>query len=182
MPLPDIEGRFARILPSVPTVQLPFSVPNISVPFIGCFSGDGKTYVGKKYGNRPDLLKLNHLKQKKKELEEEIITQTIGKLDNPARSAAFAEEIIRITSDISEVVDGIMETIGEITEELSAGIAFVNEKKSELEAAREELLAIPSDIRSKVDQHMIERYNEYFGELDAQANRLSSAISCLGIF
>lgn len=178
----EIEGQISRLLPRVPTIQLPFSVPTISVPFIGCFSGDGKTYVGKKFANRPDFLKLNHLKQKKKELAEEIITQTIGKLDNPARSAAFTVEIARITQDIAEVLDGINETIGAITEELQAGISFVNDKKTELDALRSELLAIPSDMRTKVEQHMIERYNEYFGELDAQADRLTSTIACLGVF
>jgi hypothetical protein len=152
------------------------------VPFIGCFPGDGKSYVGKKWGNRPDLLKLNHLKQKKKELEEQIITQTIGKLDNPPRSIAFTAEIARITEDIATVVNGIMETIGEVTEELNAGIALINEKKNELEQVRGELLSIPADVRSKVEQHMIERYNEYFSELDMQAQRLQSTISCLGVF
>jgi hypothetical protein len=178
----EIEELIPRLLPRVPTIQLPVNIPTISVPFIGCFSGDGKTYTGKRWGNRPDILKLNHLKQKKKELEEEIITQTIGKLDNPARSIAFAAEIVRIAADITEVVDGITTTLGEITEELNAGIAVVNDKKSELNNLLEELLAIPAEARGKVEQHMIARYNEYFEELEAQATRLESTRSCLGVF
>lgn len=174
--------QIPRLLPRIPAVQLPFNAPTISVPFIGCFPGDGKTYVGKKWGNRPDFLKLNHLKQKKKELEEEIITQTIGKLDNPARSVAFTAEIARITQDIAEVVGGITETIGDITEEIQAGIAFINERKDEVQGLLNDLLAVPADVRSKVEQRMIQRYTEYFGELEAQADRLTSIIGCLGAF
>jgi hypothetical protein len=176
------ERQFARLLPSVTTIQPPFITPNIVVPFIGCFPGDGNSYVGKKFANRPDILRLNHLKQKKRELEEEIITQTIGKLDNPMRSAGFTTEIARITADIAEIVDAITETVGAITEEINAGIAFVNQRKSELEQERNELLAIPADVRSKLEQHMLTRYDEYFGELEAQADRLQSIIGCLGAF
>lgn len=176
------QAQIHRLLPRVPTIQLPFSVPNISVPFIGCFSGDGKIYHKRKHGNRPDLLKLNHIKQFKKDLLDKIQTLIKGKLDNPARSVAFDAEIVRLTQEITDALDAFNETVSEITQEIQRDIATINNKVGELNSLRDELLTIPAEARSKVDQHMIERYNQYFGELDAQATRLQSTLACLGAF
>ncbi|MGB7923453.1 MAG: hypothetical protein WCF57_09430 [Pyrinomonadaceae bacterium] len=178
----EVEQLIERLLPRVPTIQLPFDVPSIHVPFIGCFPGDGTTYIGKKFGNRPDLLKLNHIKQFKKDLLDKIQTLIKGKLDNPARSIAFEAEIIRLTQEISDALEAFNETVSLVTEEIQEALALIDDKKTELEGLRSELMAIPEEERSKVDQHMITRYHQYFGELDAQASRLQSTLSCLGAF
>lgn len=176
------EAFIPRLLPRVPTIQLPFNVQTINVPLLACFSGDGKTYTGKKFANRPDLLKLQHLKQQIAQFEERIITQTIGKLDNPARSAGFVAQIAEITEKITEATQSIVETVGDVTEEIDANLQLVNARIEELNALRDELNAVPINLRSKVEARMIARYDEYFGELEAQASNLQSARNCVMSF
>jgi hypothetical protein len=171
-----------RLLPRVPTIQLPFSAPTINVPLLSCFSGDGRSYVGRHFANRPDLLKLQHLKQQIAQFEERIITQTIGKLDNPARSAGFAAQIAEITAKITDATQSITETVGDVTEEIDASLQLVNARIEELNALRDELNAVPINMRSKVTTRMMARYEEYFGELEAQVSNLQSARSCVMSF
>jgi hypothetical protein len=173
-------GQIERLPAKVPTIQGEFNAPSINVPFIGCFSGDGQTYIGRNFGNRPDILRLNHLRQKVKEYEQRIITMTIGQLDNPPRAEGFAEEIVRITADIATMVNAITETVAEVTEELQAGINFVNARMGELDQLRTGLQSIPEELRTRTEAKLIERYNQYFGELESQASRLETAMNCLG--
>lgn len=72
--------------------------------------------------------------------------------------------------------------MGQVTAEVNAAVTLINSRKNELETARGELLAISAEARSKTEALMIERYDQYFGELDAQASRLQSTLSCLTAF
>lgn len=173
---------FARLVPQVPAIQLPHLPALPGMPFLGCFPADGQTYVGKKWANRPDLRVLDHVRQLKKHLEEEIITHTIGKLDNPLRAAGFAEEIARLEVEIDEAIDTFYEVVGSVTGEINASLGFIGDRQEELNQARDELLSIPAGARSKVEQRLLERYDEYFGELEAQGQRLQSTLNCLMSF
>lgn len=172
-------GGIERLTAKVPTIQSEFNAPVINVPFVGCFSGDGQTYIGRHFGNRPDILRLNHLRQKIKEYEQRIITMTIGKLDNPLRSAGFAEEIVRITEEIAAMTNAVTETVGLLTEELQAGINFVNARMGELDSLITGLQNIPEQLRTRTEVKLLKRYNQYFGELESQAVRLQTAKDCL---
>jgi chromosome segregation ATPase len=176
------EEQINRLLPRVPTIQLPFTAPNISVPFIGCFPGDGQTYHRKKHGNRPDHRKLDHIKQLKKDLREKIDLLLEGKLDNPARAAAFDARAVRLAQELEEALSDFNEAVAELTEEFNDALQRVNDRQAELETIRAELLAIPTEARSQVDEYMIGEYNACFGELEAQASRLNSCLACLGVF
>jgi DNA repair ATPase RecN len=176
------DTQINRLLPRVPTMQLPFSAPSVSVPFIGCFTGDGKTYHRRQHGNRPDHRKLDHIKQLKKDLREKIDLLLEGKLDNPARAALFDSRAVRLADELAEALDDLNTTVSDLSAEINDSIAEVNDRISELNSIKDELLAIPADARSQVQQHMIARYNEYFGELDSQVSRLTSTLSCLGVF
>ena len=171
-----------RLAAKVPTVQAPFTAPTLSVPFLSCFSGDGRTFVGRHFSNRPDLLKLQHLKQLIVQYEERIITQTIGKLDNPLRSAGFVAQIVEITDKIATATAAITSAVGEITEEIDAGISFINDRITDLNALRAELNAVPENLRTKVAAHLIARYEQYFGELESQLSRLNAARACVQSF
>ena len=175
-------NQLNALLPRVPTIQLPFVPTFPSLPFIGCFGGDGKTYIGKKYGNRPDIQKLLHIKQLKKWFRENIDGYIEGKLDNPLRAVAFDARAIRLGLELAEIIEDFNETVGQITEEIDAGLDLVNGRINELNGLRGELLALSGDSLSKADQLMLERYNEYLGELDAQVTRLNGSRNCIGAF
>jgi hypothetical protein len=176
------EELVEQIIPRVPVVQAQFNLPTISVPLVGCFSGDGKVYVGKKWGNRSDLLLLNHVKQFKKDLTDKIITMFIGSKDNPTRALEFAVEMGRLAQEIDEALDAFEEVVGQITEEINAAIDIANSMMGELNSLVAAIVLTPAQARSKVQELMLNRYHKYFDKLEAQVSRLETTRNCLSIF
>ncbi|HYX72624.1 MAG TPA: hypothetical protein VE732_07630 [Nitrososphaera sp.] len=166
----------------MPTIQLPFVPTALSLHLIGCFGGDGKTYIGKKHGNRADIQKLLHIKQIKKWFTENIDGYLEGKLDNPQRGILFDARAVRLGQELAEILQDFDETVGQITEEIDAGLALVTGKINELNSLRNELLTLSEGSISKADQLMLQRYGEYSGELGAQAERLNAVKNCIGAF
>ena len=69
--------------------------------------------------------------------------------------------------------------IGGVTAEATAAIDFANGRVADLNQAKSEIESIAPAARDAVQQLLIERYDRYLGELDAQVERLESTIECI---
>ena len=175
MPLPSLQIPPPK-LPSygLPSIHLP-----IHIPFVGCAAGDGKTYVGKHFGNRPDFASMLHIKAIKKAMDEQVYALIEGQLPDFTRPPVYLARAIQIIAEVVEQIAKLNEIIGEALEEISAAVDFINQKKGELESNLNYLLSIPTEVQTEVQAVMVENYQFYLGDLNAQVGRLQSTIGCL---
>lgn len=176
-----VEDFVQQILPRPPRVQLPVNIPTINVPLSGCFSGDGHTYVGKHFGNRPDFLKLNHLKERKKDIADKIITFEKMQLDKPLERIAAQIEKARLTQEVVEFMEDAAELIGNIEEEIDGAVTLINGKIAELTMLQGDLNAIPLMARSAVERLLLRRYGQYKEKLTTHKGNLLNVRNCLGV-
>ena len=164
--------RTIQITP--PQIRLP-----IDIPFVGCTGGSAKTMVGKQLGNIPDLATLLHIRTIKKAIEEQIYALLQGMLPDLLRPPVYAARAAQLLTEVVAFIATLNQVISQVLAEVNAAIGFINQKVTELENAANELLALPGNALSAAQQLMLQRYEEYTGELNAQAGRLQSTLGCL---
>lgn len=157
-----------------PSIRLP-----IDIPFVGCTGGSAKTYVGKQLGNIPDFATMLHIRTIKKAIEEQIYALLQGMLPDLLRPPVYYARAILLISQVAEIIATLNQVISQVFAEVNAAITFVNQQITSLQNAANELLALPSETLSAAQALMIQRYQEYTGELNAQIGRLQSTLSCL---
>lgn len=172
-------------VPQLPSLKLPSlnlpvirSMPNI--PGVGCVPSDGHSYLGEQFGNLPDLNAVQTIQSLKKVINEEIAALIEGYLPTAARQPLWAARVAMLTQYVADLNDLMTQTVGRVAAEINATLTFINAKKAEMETALSEINNIPAAARSTAQRMLAERYNEYLGELDAQAARLQQTITCLG--
>ena len=165
--------------PRLPHIPLPTIRSAPHIPGVGCAGSDTTTLIGEQLGNLPDLDAATHIKALKKAIEEQIYALIQGELPDATRPPVYAARAAELIDYVTEIVSDLNEIIGGVIAEATASINFINGKISDLSAAQSELLSIPEAARSQVQQLGVTRFNEYFGELNAQLSRLDSTISCI---
>lgn len=169
--------------PQLPPLKLPsLALPSIrsmpSIPGVGCVPSDGHSYLGEQFGNLPDVQTLLHVKHLKKVVAEEIEALIEGYLPAPARAPLWATRVAKLTEYIAELNEVLTETVGRATAEINATLNFISSKQAELNNALSQIQSVSEAARSATQKLMAQRYNEYLGELDAQATRLQATIAC----
>lgn len=166
--------------PKLPNITLP-AIGNIpTLPLgIGCAGADANSYLGEQFGNLPSLHKLLHLKTLRKALNEQIYALIQGELPDAARPAPYAARAAQLTDEVAELVSGINDVVSEVSGEIDAARDFVNEKIAAVNDAKNLIESTPAAARSAVQKLMVERYGRYAQELNAQAGRLQSALTCI---
>jgi hypothetical protein len=157
-----------------PQVRLP-----ADIPFVGCVSGSAKTFVGEQLGNIPDATKILQIRAIKKALEEQIYALIQGQLPDPVRPPVYAARAAQLTSQVAGIVSALTQTIAQASAEVNAAINFVNQQKTAIQNSLNELAAVPSEQLTASQRLMMQRYNEYLGELNSQIGRLQSTLGCL---
>lgn len=170
---------------SLPAPKLPsYPLPSIrslpAIPHVGCAGGDGTAYFNNQFGGLPDLQALTHIRAAKKFLDEQIYALLQGKLNDLLRPPVYDARAVQLTAQLAEIVAKGNELIAAMTNEVNAAVSFINGKVAELNNAKAQILRIPEAARSHSQRLMLERYDEYVGELNAQAGRLQSTLTCLG--
>ena len=159
---------------TLPTIR---SVP--AIPHVGSPGATGLSYIGAQFGNLPDLHALAHLKSMKKALEEQVYALIQGKLPFATRPPIYDARAVQLTSELADLATLRASVIAALTNELTTAINSVNGKSGEMNAKRAVLQAIPAGARRPVERLMIQRYQRYAGDLDAQAGRLAAAVASL---
>lgn len=157
-----------------PQIRLP-----IDIPFVGCTGGSAKTLVGKQLGNIPDLATMLHIRTIKKAIEEQIYALLKGMLPDLVRPPVYAARAAQLLNEVIAFIATLNEVITQVFAEINAAIGFINGKITELQNAANELVALPSTTLNAAQQLMLQRYQEYTGELNAQAGRLQATLGCL---
>ena len=163
----------------LPSLQLPNVRPMPSIPGVGCVPSDGHSYLGEQFGNLPDLQAVQAIRSLKKTFEEEIETRIEGYLPTAARQPLWAARVAKVTNYVGELTSAMTQAIGRATAEINATLAFVNEKQEEMQGALAEINSIPEAARTQTQRLMAERYQQYVGELEAQAGRLQATVACI---
>lgn len=169
---------------SIPEAKLPpLTLPTIdglpTIPHVGCAGGDGTSYLGKKFGNAPDLHRLLHLKALQKVLGEQMYALLKGELTDIPRAAAYAARLATLTSEVADMVSAITETINDLTANINDAISYVDQQVAAVNSAKNMIEGVPDAARSAVQRLMFENYGRYVQELNAQKTRLQSAITCI---
>lgn len=157
-----------------PEIRLP-----VHLPRIGCPGADARSFVGEQFGNLPDLYDALHIKHLKKIINDQIYALLKGQLPTAIRKGLYFEKALDLIQHIAELIAVFNQVIGQAIAEYNATIAFINQKKGELNQYINEINAIPAQSQTAVNRLAITRYNEYLGELDKQVTRLQTSISCL---
>jgi hypothetical protein len=167
--------------PKLPNLNLP-AIRNLPmIPGIGCAGGNATSYLGAQFGGLPDLQAVLHIKALKKHYEDMMLTLIEGYVPAALRAPVWAMRVANYTTYVANLVAEANALITGVMAEINGSLAFINSKIGELNAAKTALTNIPADARSKVQTKMIQRYNRYLGELDAQSNRLQSTLTCIGL-
>jgi hypothetical protein len=169
------------LAPKLPNFNLPAirNLPTISG--VGCAGGNATSYLGSQFGGLPDLQAVLHIKALKKQYEDMMLTLIEGYVPAVLRQPVWAVRVASYDTYVANLVAEANTLINGVMAEINGSIAFINTKVGELNTAKNQLLSIPLDARTKVQAAMIERYNRYLGELDAQVNRLQSTLNCIGL-
>jgi hypothetical protein len=165
--------------PHIPQINLPGIRLPIHLPFVGCPGADARSYIGEQFGNLPDLVDAFHAKHLRKLLNDQIFALLKGQLPTILRKFFYLQKALELIQQIAEIVAVLNQVIGQAIAEYNATIAFINEKQAELNQGIAEIESIPASSRTAVHQLTLQRYNEYLGELDAQATRLQTSITCM---
>lgn len=166
-------------LPRLPNITLPTirSIPTI--PFVGCAGADGTSYVGKQFGNLPDLHSLLHVRTLKKALAEQIYALIQGELPDALRPAPYAARAAQLINEVAQLTSALTSIVNDVSSDINDAIGFVDEKITAINAAKNAIAAVPDEARSAVQRVMFERYGRYAQELNAQKGRLQSTLACV---
>lgn len=164
----------------LPHITLPVIRGIPTIPFVGSAGADGTTYVGEQFGNLPDLHAVLGIKKLKKALEEQIYALIQGQLPQPARSPLYAARAAQLANEVAQLVGLLNQVVAGVTAEAQAAIGFVNTKIGEVNSAKAAIEAVPVGARNAVQKLMLQRYQRYVGELNAQGGRLQTAINSTG--
>jgi hypothetical protein len=159
---------------AIPTIRLP-----IDIPFVGCTGGSAKTYVGKQLGNLPDLATMLHIRTILKALQEQIYALIQGELPDVLRAPVYAARAAQLIAQVASIISTINDVITRVLAEVNAAITFANQKIAELQTLANQFASIPESALTLAQQLMMQRYQEYTGELNAQIGRLQSTLGCL---
>lgn len=170
MPLPT---------PKLPSLNLPQVRGLPSIPGVGCAGGDANAFFGEQFGGLPDLQSVLHLKSLKKHYEEMIATLVEGYPPSVVRQVAWAARVAEYTNHVAELLGKLNALVGGMNAEINANIQAVNLAKDEVQGMLDGILQVPAERRSAVQRLMSQRYQQYLGELDAQAARLQATLTCL---
>ena len=165
--------------PKLPNIPLPTIRIPIHIPHIGCPGADATSYLGGQFGNLPDIQDALHIKHLRKVLNDKIYAFLKGKLPTILRAPLYDSKALELIAQVAEMVSVLNQVIGQAIAEYNATIGFIASKKNELNAAIAGIGAIPASALSATNSLARERYQEYVGELDAQAGRLATSISCI---
>jgi len=163
----------------LPHLQLPAIGDLPHLPHIGCAGADANSYVGKQFGNLPDLHAVLHLKSATKWMTEQIYALVQGELPFATRPPIYAARAAQLVDELAEMASTLTDTIDSIVGEATSAIAGVNTKIGELNTAKNEILAMPESMRSAVQRAAIDEFDACIAELDAQAGRLQTSITCV---
>lgn len=163
----------------LPSLQLPDIRPMPTIPGVGCVPSDGHSYLGEQFGNVPDLQAVQQIRSLKKTFEEEIAALVEGYLPTAARQPLWAARVAQLTNYVAELNAVMTQAVGRATAEINATLAFVGQKQEEMQTALAEINSIPEAARTQTQRLMAERYQQYAGELEAQASRLQATAACV---
>ena len=171
-------------MPTIPQPKLPhLSLPAIgnlpSLPHIGCAGGDANSYLGKQFGNLPDLQTVLHLKAAKKFVEEQIYALFKGQLPDLTRPPVYAARQAQLAGELADMVAELNDAITRVVSEATAALDFVNGKINQLNSAKNDFLAVPEQSRSALQRAALEEFDACVGELNQQVTRLQSSITCV---
>jgi hypothetical protein len=166
--------------PTLPNVKTPRIRRIPSLPGgIGCAGGNPSSYVGNQFGNQPDVAALLHLKALKKLINDNIGTLIDGYLPTVLRKPKYVVRVVKLTKEVEKVVRQIADTVASAQAEYNAQLAYVNQVIGEVNSAAAEINTLPASARSQAQNHLLNRYNEYAADLNAQAGRIQQALRCL---
>ncbi|SRR5260370_28671751 len=168
----------------IPQAKLPhLPLPAIGnlphLPHVGCAGADANSYVGKQFGNLPDLHAVLHLKSATKWMTEQIYALIQGELPFATRPPVYAARAAQLVDQLAEMTSTLTDTINNVVDEAAAAINGVNAKLNELNAAKNQVLAIPEAARSAVQRAALDEFNACITELNAQKVRLQTSITCV---
>lgn len=164
---------------ALPELQLPTIRLPIHIPQVGCPGADARSYIGEQFGSLPDLYDALHIKHLRKVVNDQIYALIKGKLPTVLRAVQYAIKAVELINYVIEILQVLNQVIAQCIAEYNATIAFINQKKVELQDEITALEAIPANARLAVHELAIQRKNEYLGELDQQIGRLQTSISCI---
>src|SRR5436190_15367913 len=159
---------------TIPQARLPhLPLPAINnlphIPQIGCGGGDANCYVGKQFGNLPDLHAILHLKAAQKWMQEQIYALVEGEAPQPARSPIYAARAADLVDQLADMTTTLTDAITSVVQEATAAIDGVNGKIAELNSVKNEVLSIPEQARSALQRAALDEVNACIGELNQQA-------------
>jgi hypothetical protein len=158
----------------LPAIRLP-----VHLPRIGCPGADARSYIGEQFGSLPDLYDALHIKHLRKIINDQIYALLKGQLPTPLRKPLYYEKALDLIQHIAELIAVFNQVIGQVIAEYNATIAFINQKKGELNQKIAEIGGIPGGSQTAVHRLALQRYNEYIGELDQQVSRLGTSVTCI---
>ncbi len=171
--------------PELPSLKMPsLALPTIrmmpSIPGVGCVPSDGRSYTGEQFGSLPDLQTVQAVKELRKVINEQIAALIEGYLPTAARKPLWAARVAQLTQYVADLNEVLTEVAGRAAAEINGTVSYINEKQSEIQDSLDALNNIPESARSAAQRLMVGRYQEYLGELEAQAARLQATAACLG--
>lgn len=178
------DGRDYDPLNKFPEIKLPhLTLPSVrdlpSLPHVGCVPGIPTMSVERQRGSDTDLAALQQIRVLKKSITEQIGTLIEGKLPDFPRAALYEVRQARLVIELAAAVAKGVEIAMQLTSDLNANIDFINSKIAVLNEGKDAYLSIPQHARTKLQQHKIDRNNEYIGELNGQKSKIQSVISCI---
>jgi hypothetical protein len=165
--------------PKPPISALPVIRVPVDIPSVGCPGAHGTSFIGEQFGNLPDIQSALHIKALKKAMEEQIYALIQGELPVLARAPIYAARAAQLIDYVASLVATLETVVNAVTAEVNAATAFINQKTAELNGAIAELESVPESARTATQRLALQRRQEYLGELDAQASRLATTLSCL---
>jgi hypothetical protein len=166
--------------PKLPHLALPAISGIPTIPHVGCAGADGTSYIGKKFGNLPDLHALLHLKTLQKALNEQVYALIEGELPDALRPVPYAARAAQLTNEIADLVNAVTSIVTDLTDNINDAINYADQQIAAVNEAKNMIAGVPEGARSAVQKLMFERYGRYASELNAQKARLQSAITCIG--
>jgi hypothetical protein len=124
---------------ALPAIRLP-----IHIPHVGCPGADARSYVGQQFGNLPDLYDALHVKHLRKVLNDQIYALLKGQLPTILRKVLYYQKALELIQHVIAMVAVMNQVIGQAVAEYNATVAFLNQKKGELNASIAAINGIPA--------------------------------------
>ena len=163
----------------LPHIPLPVIRNLPQIPTVGCVSGNATTLIGEQMGNLPDISALPQIRALKKAILEQIGALIDGQLPDAVRPPKYAARAARLVSELSSIVSAMNAIAAGLQAEVNSGIEFANQKLSDINAAKAIILNIPAGARTTIQKKTLDRLNEYAVEINAQINRMETALGCM---